>query len=324
MSFVRTMLGDISPDDMGFTYSHEHIVCRPQHWVDHNQEDLLLDDPEKSKEDVLLFKNAGGRTIVDATAYDYGRDVPAVKKISEETGVQIIATAGLNKGILWDSHIPENPNLTYGQWIDQSSVEELTDFIVNEVTVGIQGTDVKGGQIKFGTSYNSITPLEIKTIRAAARAHHLTKAPIHSHTETGTMAFEQIQVLKEEGVNLEYVSFGHMDRNPDPYYHLKIADTGAFLSFDGIGKVKYGPESMRIACILELVKHGYQKQILISGDTARKSYYYSYKYGPGLAFIIEKWIPRFIDEADKAGFSGKQLVEDFFINNPKKCFTFKK
>ena len=41
------MLGDIKPEQLGFTYSHEHIVCRPRYWIEHNQDDLLLDDPER-------------------------------------------------------------------------------------------------------------------------------------------------------------------------------------------------------------------------------------------------------------------------------------
>lgn len=35
----------------------------------------------------------------------------------------------------------------------------------------MQGTGVRAGQVKFGTGYNSISPLEIKTIRAACGAH---------------------------------------------------------------------------------------------------------------------------------------------------------
>ena len=31
MPFIRTMLGDIKPEQLGFTYSHEHIVCRPRY-----------------------------------------------------------------------------------------------------------------------------------------------------------------------------------------------------------------------------------------------------------------------------------------------------
>lgn len=323
MSFIRLLDRDIKPEELGFTYSHEHLVCRPQHWVDKGEDDLLLDDPEKSQKDVEIFRDAGGKSIVDATAIDYGRDVPAVYQIMKDTGVQIIGTAGFNKGFLWDAKRP-GADETYQEWIERSTVDQLAEFIAGEVEHGMQGTELRGGQVKFGTGYNSISPLEEKTIRAAARAHLETGAPVHAHTEAGTMALEQIEILKEEGVDLHNVSFGHMDRNPDPWYHLRIAETGAFVSFDGINKIKYYPESVRIGCILELVRAGYQKQILISGDTARKSYYRSYKYGPGLGFIIQKWCPRFIEEADKAGFDGEQLIEDFFVNNPRECMTFKK
>lgn len=322
MSFIRTMQGDIKPEELGFTYSHEHIVCSPQYWKDKNEDDLLLDDPEKSKKDVLIFKKSGGDAIVDATAVDYGRNVPAVYNISKETGVKIIGTAGFNKSFLWSAKRPGHSE-TYEEWIEGSSIDDLTDFVVNEVEIGLEGTDIKAGQVKFGTAYNVITPLEEKTIRAVARAHHITKAPIHSHTESGTMALEQIKILKEENIDMRYVSIGHMDRNPDTWYHLKIADTGAFLSFDGIGKIKYYPESTRIKCILELVKRGYEDQILVSGDMARKSYYYSYGYGLGLGFIINKWVPRFIEEAEEAGFDGQKLIDKFFIYNPRRCFSFK-
>lgn len=323
MSYIRTMLGDIEPVQLGFTYSHEHIVCRPGHWVDRKEDDLLLDDPAKSLKDVLDFKHLGGNTIVDATAVDYGRDVPAVKRISEEAGIHIIGTAGFNKSFLWDSKRPGGTD-TYESWIAAASIDELADFVISEVEVGMEGTDVRAGQVKFGTGYNMISPLEEKTLRAVARAHHATHAPVHSHTEVGTMALEQIALLKEEGVNIEYLSIGHLDRNPDTYYHLKVADEGAFLSFDGIGKIKYAPESTRIHSILELVKRGYGKQILVSGDTARKTYYKHYGHGLGLRYIIGEWVPRFIEEANTAGFDGKALVEDFFIHNPRKCFTFKK
>lgn len=322
MSFIRLLDRDIKPEELGFTYSHEHLVCRPQHWVDKGEEDLLLDDPEKTQRDVEIFRDAGGKSIVDATAIDYGRDVPAVYQIMKNTGVQIVGTAGFNKSFLWDSKRP-GAEETYNDWIDRSTVDQLAEFVVDEVEHGLYGTDLKGGQVKFGTGYNSITPLEEKTIRAVARAHLATGAPVHAHTEAGTMALEQIEILKEEGIDLHNVSFGHMDRNPDTWYHLKIAETGAYVCFDGINKIKYYPESVRIKCILELVKAGYRKQILISGDTARKSYYQSYKYGPGLGYIIQKWCPRFIEEADREGLDGKGLIEDFFINNPRECFTFK-
>ncbi|SHE36771.1 phosphotriesterase-related protein [Seinonella peptonophila] len=329
MSFIRTFEGDIKPDTLGFTYSHEHIICRPPYWVEKGEDDLLLDDYESSKKDVLDFKNAGGKTIVDATAIDYGRDVESVARLGKETGVQIIGTAGFNKSFLWTAQLTRSHREqlgeyeTYGQWIEEASVQQLTQHVIREVEEGLEGTSYRGGQVKFGTGYNRITPLEIKTIRAVAQAHHETKAPVHSHTEAGTMALEQIEILRQEKVNLHYVSFGHMDRNPDPYYHEQIAKTGAFLSFDGVAKIKYYPESTRINCILELVKKGYADQILVSGDTARKSYYKHYDYGLGLEYIISKWVPRFIEEAENRGFHGQELIDKFFISNPARCFRFK-
>lgn len=330
MSFIRTLRGDIEPGELGFTYSHEHIVCRPAFWDEREENDLLLDDKEKSQLDVADFKRHGGKSIVDATAVDYGRDVQAVKEISEDLDVHIVGTAGFNKSFLWDAKIKEDlkPIIgnyeTYTDWIHAKSISELTDFVIREVEEGLEGTPYKAGQVKFGTGYNRITPLEEKTLRAVARAHHETKAPLHSHTEAGTMGLEQIELLKSEGVDLSYMSFGHMDRNPDPYYHEKIASTGAFLCFDGISKIKYAPESTRINCILELVKKGYEDQILVSGDTARKTYFKHYDYGLGLEYIIAKWVPRLVDDANRQGFDGQKLVRKFFIENPARCFTFKK
>lgn len=202
MTFVRTMRGDIQPEKMGYTYSHEHIVCVPAYWKERGMDDLLLDDPEKSLREVAAAKKVEVDTIVDATAIDYGRCPQEVREISVKTGMNIIGTAGFNKGFLWDAQMPGEER-TYRQWISEASIEELTRFVIDEVEVGMQGTDIKGGQVKFGTGYNSISPLEVKTIRAVCRAHLATGAPVHSHTEAGTMALEQIQYIKEEGVNLE-------------------------------------------------------------------------------------------------------------------------
>lgn len=330
MSFIRTLHGDIKPENMGVVYSHEHIVCRPPYWVEKSEDDLILDDYEASLKEVMDFKRLGGKSIVDATAVDYGRDVENVQHIAKISGVNILGTAGFNKSFLWSALLPSRLKAmigdydTYESWIESESVNSLTDFVVSEVEEGLEGTPYKAGQVKFGTGYNSITPLEIKTIKAVARAHHKTGAPIHSHTEAGTMALEQISILEEEGVDIANVSFGHMDRNLDPFYHSQIAKTGAFLSFDGISKVKYASESERIRCILALIDAGYEEQILISGDTARKSYFKHYGHGLGFSNILGNWVPRFKDEAGAKGYDTEKLIQKFFIDNPKRCFTFKR
>lgn len=322
MEYIRTLLGDIEPKKLGVTYSHEHIVCIPPYWKEKGDVDYLLDDVNKSLAEIKLFKNEGGESIIDATVIDYGREVASVAEISKVSGVNIVGTTGFNKSFLWSAKMP-GKNETFGAWIENSSINDLRDYMVNEIEYGLDSTEFKAGQIKFGTGYNSITSLEIKTIKAAVQAHRITKAPVHAHLEAGTMAIEQIEILKAEGFDMHNISFGHMDRNPDPYIHKKVAQTGAFICFDGLGKVKYHPDSLVIDLIFSLVKNGFQKQILVSGDTARRSYYKSYSEAIGLPFILKSWRPRLIEESNQQGIDGEALVKDIFINNPKNCFSFK-
>lgn len=330
MSFIRTLLKDINPDDLGITNSHEHLVCCPPYWVEKKADDLLLDDIDKSLADVLDFKNNGGQSIVEATAIDYGRDVLAVAEIAKKANIHIIGTAGFNKSFLWSAKIPTRLKKITGDYetftdmIEQSSIEDLVEMVRKEVEIGLEGTEYKAGQVKFGTGYNSITPLEIKTLKVAAIVHKLTGSPMHTHTEAGTMGLEQAELLIKEGIDLRKVSFGHMDRNLDPYYHKQMAATGAFLSFDGLGKNKYGPESNRIEAIINLIKSGHTNQILLGGDTARKSYYKSYGYGLGLEWILKKWIPRFIDECNQEGLDSNHIIKRLLIENPKNYLTFGK
>jgi len=330
MAFVRTLLGDIPPENMGFTLSHEHIVCTPPYWEHKGMSDLLLDDPRRSEDEVRDFFYNGGRTIVDATAIDYGRNVEAVASISRSTGVHIIATAGFNKSFLWDVPIPHHLKdltgkySTYAQWIQENSVEALSDFVAKEITYGLEGTTFRAGQVKFGTGYNSITPDEIKTMEVAASVSFDTGAPIHSHTEAGTMGLQQMMLLKSMNVPLHRVSFGHMDRNLDLWYHRKLAESGAFLCFDGVGKVKYHTESDLICHILQLVRDGFEDQILLSGDNARRSYYSRYDYGPGLSYPIQWFIPQLRDMAAALGLDADRIIHKFYVENPMHCMVFDK
>ncbi|WP_251861693.1 hypothetical protein [Clostridium sp. Marseille-Q2269] len=185
------------------------------------------------------------------------------------------------------------------------------NILVHDVEVGMDDTDAKAGFLKGGSWYNLVHPLEDKTTRAIAMAHKETGAPIWLHTEAGTMGMEMLDILKEEGIDLTKVAVGDLDRNADPYYHLKLAERGAYIQFDGPGKVKYYPDSIRVDLIKNLINHGFINQILISGDMGRASYLQAYGGGPGFKFIKTKFIPRLMDE----GIS-KEQIDTIFKNNP--------
>ncbi len=323
MSFIRTVTGDIAPESLGVTYAHDHLFCIPPLWQEKKIDDFMIDDVEASIKDVELFTKAGGQSVYDATAIDYGRDPTALKTIAERTGIKIIATAGFNKAIMWPGRMRDQ-NITFQAWIDARSRAEIRDHIASEITTGLDGTAIKGGVVKFGTGYNTISAAEDKVLRATLDAHKETNAPIHSHTELGTLILEQLAIVKEEGVDPSRLTIAHVDRNPDPWVHRKAAETGVFMCFDGISRVKYHPESVLIDCIIKLVQRGHEKQIMIGGDIARRTMYRNYgEGGLGLGYILESWVPRFIEEAGEAGFDGKQLIHTFMVENPKRAFAFR-
>lgn len=323
MEFIRTVNGDIAPGDLGRTYSHDHLFCIPPLWKEKKIDDFMIDDLESSILDVELFTAQGGQAVYDATAIDYGRDTAALKAISDRTGIKIIATAGFNKAIMWPGQMAGTGG-TFQQWVDDHSRAEIRDHVVRELTEGMDGTPYKGGVAKFGTGYNTISDAEDKVVRAVLDAHKETGCPLHSHTELGTLILEQLKIVKDEGVDPSRLTIAHVDRNPDHWLHLKAAETGVFMCFDGISRVKYHPESVLIDCILNLVRHGHEDQLVVGGDIARRTMFRNYgEGGLGLGYILESWVPRFREQADDAGFDGAALSEKFFVANPQRAFVFK-
>ncbi len=299
MKYARTVLGDIKAEDMGFTYPHEHLHAVPP--PQQKDRDLELSDYAASVGELLNFKSVGGCTLVEASTLDYGRDLNILKKMSLESGVHVIGTTGFNKHIY------------YPAWVEEKSTEEIADLLANDVTTGGDGGDVKAGFIKIGTYYNMVHPLEKKTAVAAAIAQQKCGAPIWGHTEAGTMGMEILDILEEERVDLTTVALGHLDRNADEYYLLKLAERGIYIQFDGPGKVKYYPDSTRVALIKSLISHGHIDQMLISGDMGRASYLEAYGGGPGFRFIKTKFIARLLDE----GISEAD-VHRIFYDNPQR------
>lgn len=297
MKKIRTVLGDISQEQMGFTYTHEHLWTFPP--LSQKDRDLELSSYERSLQELQMFKEVGGRTLVEGTTLDYGRDGTKMRDMARQSGVNVVATTGFNKHVY------------YPEWVRNESIDEIKERLVNDITTGMDNTDAKAGYFKAGSWYQLIHPLEEKTTRAISRAHIQTGAAIWVHTEAGTMGMEMLDIMEEEGVDLTKVAIGHSDRNADPYYHLQLAGRGAYVQFDGPGKVKYYPDSIRVALIKNLIDHGYVKQLLISGDMGRQSYLHAYDGGPGFRFIIQKFIPRL-----KAEGITDQAIRTIFVENP--------
>ncbi|HKZ82954.1 MAG TPA: phosphotriesterase-related protein [Anaerolineae bacterium] len=296
MSIIRTVRGDIAPFDFGVCYSHEHVLCRPPV----SDRDLVMDSEAAAIQELTWFRQAGGQSLVEMTPADYGRDAEGLLRVSEATGVHIVCVTGHHKEAFSAS------------WVRDRSVDELAHRFIRDVSEGVDHTRIRAGAIKAASSLNVIAPNEEKVFRAAARAHRATGAPIATHTEAGTMGLEQVELLRSEGVDPKRVIVGHVDRKLDWEYHLRLARTGAYLSYDQIGKEKYYPDSLRVEFVRRLVAEGHGQQILLGGDLARKSYWPSYGTGggPGLTYILWRFVPWLRSEG-----LAESAMEDILIHN---------
>ena len=306
MAFIRTVLGDIPPERLGVCYGHEHVYGRPPGINDGDDEDFTREDA--ALRELSWYVQAGGRSLIEMSTPDYGRDAAAMVRIAQASGVQLVAATGYNK---------DKYSLPFTR---DASIDEMTARFVADINTGMDGTTARAGLVKAAASLNKISPSEEKLYRAASRAHRQTGAPISTHSEAGTMMLEQVALFREEGVDLAHVVIGHVDRRLDYDLHRRLAETGVTLSYDQFAKEKYYPDLERIRVIKQLITDGFGGQILLAGDMAKHSYWPSYDTGggPGLTFILWRILPWMreegIVEAD---------IQRMLVDNPARVFQFR-
>ena len=267
--------------------------------------DHALDDLDRSIQMCRDYKAAGGDTLVEATPKTWGRDTLGMVECSEKSGVHVVACCG----VICEEHgmDPKTADMT---------VNEIADEMIRDVTEGMDGTRHKAGWVKVGAAYMKITANEEKYIRAGARAATRTGAPLHAHTTGGTMGIEITEILREEGFDMERMIIAHVDRNPDLWYHRQLLKTGVYLIYDGPGKAKYYPDTVRVDLLRRLVADGYEDKLMVCNDMGRRSYHPAYGGGPGLSWIKERFLPRLLDE----GFD-ETVVHKFMYENPARIYT---
>ncbi|RIE00399.1 phosphotriesterase family protein [Cohnella faecalis] len=266
MSFVRTVLGDVDSDRLGMVYSHEHLIISGGLGVQKNP-DLRLNSVEKACEEVNDVKKHGISTFVDMMPLDCGREPADLMEIASQTGSHIIAATGFHKPMYYsDIH-----------WVHRYNEQQIAELLVAEVEEGMdrhsysgpvtERLTAKAGLIKGASDYNRIDKLSQKLFHAAAAAQLMTGAPISTHTEHGTCGLEQVELLLGDGVAPSKVIICHLDRNPDFEYHRSVAESGVYLEYDNIGRIKYWPDSVIIDLIEKMIEYGFEDQILL-GRTA--------------------------------------------------------
>jgi predicted metal-dependent phosphotriesterase family hydrolase len=254
---IITVTGDIGPDQMGVTLSHEHVLvdftgAELEYLPDYNREEafnIILPH-------IIDLKKHGVKTFVDCTPKYLGRDPLLLKRLSEETGIQFITNTGFY-GALENKYIPRE--------VLSMPAEAISAFWIAEYRQGIDGTGVRPGFIKIGVESGELSPFHRTLVKAAAQAHKATGMIIKSHTGKAIAAFQQLEILKEEGVKPDAFIWTHAQNEKDLSRHVEAARMGAWISIDGFwGGTEKADELVEM--VINLKRHNCLHRILLSQD----------------------------------------------------------
>jgi phosphotriesterase-related protein len=257
MASIESVNGPIEPEDLGTVLIHEHLRFR--------DDATALEFPHLYDDDALFAAGVeaaekalrvGVKTIGEPTAMFGGRDVRFMKRVADETGLQVVPCTG----IYTYDYLPLN-------WQSRSE-DEMADAFVHDIEQGIQGTDIKAAFLKCAADEAGVTANVEKVHRACARASLRTGKPImaHSHPGSGTGP-RQVEVFVEEGVDPEQVQIAHTGDTDDLDYIEGVLQTGVFIGLDRYGIEMYLPTDRRNATVLALLERGHVEKMHLSMDS---------------------------------------------------------
>ncbi len=339
---IVTVLGKISPEELGITLPHEHLLVdascylrpAPKNSYFHNMVDrpvsldnrgevvykssyfkdnLLITDIDAVINEAKKFKETGGSTIVDLTVSEIGRNAEALYKISIDTGLNIIMGSG---------HYTEKSN---PDDYKNRSLEELTRDIINDFTVGVSDKGIKAGIIGEVGISDINNKIEIKNLHASALAQKKLNCAMNIHCpELKKDNNKILDILEKLDVDLNKVVLSHCDPTLDDIdYHDSLAKRGAYIEYDQFGMEimsvyeKFLPsDGDRIKGILNQIERGNINRLLISQDICLKILHTKWG-GFGYSHIQNHIIPRM----KEAGITDEQIYK-ITIENPRELLAF--
>ena len=287
-------------------------------------DNLLLDDVNNSIENIKEFIGYGGKSIIDLTLHDIGRDPDAIRYISIMTGANII----MGSGRFVEKSIPDDRK--------KSTVEDIAKEILSDFNNGVGENKIKPGIIgEIGIS-NINSEIEINSLRGAAMALKKIGCGLNVHVPFFEKLNHKIlDILEEEKVDLNKVVLSHCDATCDDWeYHDSLAKRGATLEYDEFGTESYtdyrcflpGAKSdkavflpydgERINAIKKQIELGNIDKIVISGDMCFKILYTKWG-GPGYSHILKNIFPRM----KNSGITDEQIFI-MTVENPKKLLQY--
>ncbi len=263
MPTVETVRGPVDASALGRTLMHEHVfVLQPEALENYGHvwgqsywdEEVRVADAIAK---LQALRDAGIETIVDCTAPGLGRSIARIQRINADVDLNIVVATGLYAFI-------ELPN-----FFKYRTAEEIAEFFVREIRVGIDDTGVKAAFLKCAVEEYGLVGDIPRILQAIAIASRETGAPIVVHTNSAAGSGPwALDALEAEGVDLSKVVIAHAGDSNDFEYIRSIADRGAILGCDRFGIAHFNPDADRVRTLAALIGEGYLEQIHLGHDAA--------------------------------------------------------
>jgi len=315
MAMVETVRGPIDVGLLGTTLMHEHVFVLNeeirQNYPGDWDEDVRV---EHAAAQLNMAVAAGITAIADPTVIGLGRDIARIKKVAALTPMHIIPATGL---YTWND-VPFYFRFRTRR-MTASGEDPMTDCFVGDLTEGIADTGVKAAFLKCAVDEAGLTRGVERVLRAVARAHVLTGAPVTVHTHPGTRnGLEVVRVLREEGAELTRVVIGHSGDSTEPDYLAEVADAGCLLGMDRFGIGALPSAEQRADVIAELCRRGYADRIVLSHDAACYIDWFPHDAARAgnYTFIHEVVLPALTERGVTA-----EQIDAMLVGNPRRYFS---
>jgi len=225
--------------------------------------------------------------------------------LADASGLHILTNTGYY-GAADDKYLPAHAY--------RESPDELASRWIREWEESIEDTGIYPGFMKIGVDAGPLSEIDAKLVTAAARTHLKTGLTIACHTGDGEAALGEIEILKEEGVRRSALIWVHAQNAPDPELHVRAAEQGVWVEFDGIGPGRIDDYIQRVRHMKEA---GLLGKVLLSHDAG---WYRVGEPGGGQYRPHDTLFTEFIPALKAAGFTNQE-IQHMTVENPRRAFT---
>ena len=303
---VQTVTGPVAAARLGLTLMHEHVLVD---FIGADKVSPQRYDAKQAFTTVLPFlvqaRKHGCETLVECTPAYLGRDVTLLKRLSEASGVLIVANTGYY-GAAKDKHVPAHAFT--------ESADQLAARWTREFERGIDGTSIKPGFMKIGVDEAPLSDIDRKLVRAAALTSRATGLPIASHTGTGLAALAELEELERAGVPAGRFIWVHAHSERDSTFHTRAAKAGAWVEFDGISD---NSVARHVELVSQMKAQSLSGRVLVSHDAG---WYRVGEPGGGQFRPFDTLFTKFVPALTAAGFTQAE-VRQLLVDNPRQALT---